>query len=61
MRCFEKGAKLGHLKGMINYANCLYHGFGIEPNREEAISWLNKAAERGSAEARELSEKLGGA
>ena len=37
---------------------CYLEGIGIGQNRNEAIKWLNKAAEQGDEESKNILEKL---
>jgi TPR repeat protein len=36
---------------MVNYADALAFGIGLPPSRDEALVWLARAADLGSAEA----------
>lgn len=44
---FRKGAKAGHLRSQMYYAQMLYHGQGCEVNYEKALFWYERAAEQG--------------
>ena len=49
-RCWARGAKLGHLHCILEYADCLRRGDGCPARPRKALPWWRKAAEAGSAE-----------
>lgn len=48
---FSKAAELGHVKSILELANCYHFGCGIEPNIDLSIYWLKEAALRNSVDA----------
>ncbi len=44
---FRKGAKAGHLRSQMYYAQMLYHGQGCDVDYEKALFWYERAAEQG--------------
>lgn len=46
-----KSANLGDVDAMVAYADALAFGIGVSPSREQALTWLSKAAAAGNAEA----------
>lgn len=60
MRYFEKAARAGHPDGQVWLASCYLYGIGTKENKEEARTWLEKAAAQHEENAiRLLREELG--
>ena len=55
---FLKAANSGIPGAMFMTGYCYVHGFGVEPDKEEAKKWLKMASDSDIQEAKELLEKL---
>jgi Zn-dependent protease with chaperone function/TPR repeat protein len=49
---YMAAAKLGDAWAQMQVGKFYWHGIGVEPNREEALVWLRKAAQQGNADAK---------
>ncbi|KAF0114542.1 MAG: Uncharacterized protein FD150_1507 [Rhodobacteraceae bacterium] len=47
----RKAAEAGELAAMVDLAEALVFGIGVQPSRDEALAWLEKAADLGSQDA----------
>ena len=47
----RRAAEAGEPAAMVDYAEALVFGIGTDPSRDEALAWLQKAADLGSDEA----------
>ena len=55
---FEKGAKQGHLRAIINFATMKEYGDGIPKDIPGAIAWYKKAVQLGDKKSQEKLDKL---
>jgi TPR repeat protein len=49
---FLKSAEMGYEKAQLRAGICYRDGLGVAKSKDEAVSWLNKAAAQGSDEAK---------
>ncbi|GHC56704.1 tetratricopeptide repeat protein [Neogemmobacter tilapiae] len=54
-----QASEMGDVEAMVEYAVSLAFGVGVEPSRDEALMWLNKAAAMGNQRALTLVATLG--
>ncbi|MFQ8758833.1 MAG: tetratricopeptide repeat protein [Intestinimonas sp.] len=51
---YTQAAQRGNLSAQCNLGYCCLTGIGMDPAPEQAIPWLERAAEQGSARAMSL-------